>query len=93
MSFGKSALEAKPPRYVVQRMDYVLQIMDGSYVLGFNASNGAVSYLYNYRTDKDLKKDIQSELLMAAKKLELENQLKAMIQRFDDGFMNNRLLY
>lgn len=93
MSFGKTVLEATQPRYAVQKMDYIYQIIDSSFVLGLNAANDKVIYLYNYKADSLLKKNLFPDSLMIEKKRELESQLKAMIQRYNAGFQNNRLLY
>ncbi len=93
MSFGTTVLNATSPRYAVQKMDYLFQIIDSSYVLGLNSDNDAVMYLYNYKTDTLLKKNLFHDLVMINKKQELENRLKAMIQRYNNGFQNNRLLY
>jgi len=93
MSFGKTVLEAKQPRYAVQKMDYIYQIIDSSFVLGLNAGNDKVIYMYNYKADSLLKMNIFLDSMMIEKKRELESQLKAMIQRHNAGFQNNRFLY
>jgi phosphoglycerol transferase MdoB-like AlkP superfamily enzyme len=93
MSFGGSVLAGKANGYAVQRMDYVNQVVDSSHVLGLSTGNDAIVYLYNYRTDPKLNKNLLLDSTVVIKKLELEKYLKAMIQRHNYGFIHNRLFY
>ena len=93
MSFGNTVLNEHEPRYAVQKMDYIYQIIDSSYALGLNAGNDEVMYLYNYREDQLLKSNLLHDSLKLKKKNELAYQLKTIIQTYNTGFINNRLMY
>lgn len=93
MSFGHSVFDTAATRYAVQRMGDIFQIMDKEYVLGFNHSHDQVSYLYNYREDPTLAKNLLRDSVGNYKKSELESALKARMQRYNNGFLHNRLYY
>lgn len=57
------------------------QVTDSSYVLGFNAENDKVEYLYNYRTDGRLKKDLTQNKNASRVLDALTIQIKSFIQK------------
>lgn len=91
MSFGNSILR-QGPGYSVSKIFDTIQMIDSSYVTGYNQRMDSVLYFYNYKNDPAL--DINLVQLQK-KPPELEErklQLKAFIQRFDHSLRNNQLL-
>lgn len=88
MSFGESVFNKETAGYAVQKMGAAFQIIDSSYVLGISAESDSVIYCYNYRADPELKDNLVGKVY-----LEMEDFLKAIIQRYNYSVRYNRLYY
>ncbi|KAA6433591.1 sulfatase-like hydrolase/transferase [Rufibacter glacialis] len=85
-SFGKNMLNPQEGNFAISYQggyqwtegDYFLQF-DGTKTLG----------LFNYRQDKSLKEDLQDK--EPARRIAMENQLKAFIQQYNNRMLENKL--
>lgn len=92
MSFGKSVFDTLSPRAAIGNYGDIYQLIDSSYVFGYNEKTEQAAYLYNFRTDTGLEKN----LLVKGQRpdtnaVKLEEHLKAVIQYFNYSMIKNKL--
>jgi phosphoglycerol transferase MdoB-like AlkP superfamily enzyme len=89
ISYGNSLLKSDRKNIAFSKINATLyQIVDGEYVLGFNAANNSVDYLYNYKTDVSLKNNLKDLPAYALKKMKLEEKIKAILQKANMQYSN-----
>ncbi len=83
ISYGENLLDSLHTDKVVftKANANLYQVIDSSYILGFNSSNGKVEFLYNYKTDKLLKKNLVTDPAASLKFKPLSIKIKAFLQK------------
>ena len=61
--------------------DFLYQVVDSMYVLGFNIADNKTEYLYNYKTDKYLKHDLKDDLSYSIIRKALSDKIKIFYQK------------
>lgn len=85
--FGESIFQSTGNHYTYQYNNGIFQILDDRYVLLFDGKN--VAGLYDYISDPGLLKNISQEL--PVRKKQLQEQLMAVIQRYQRAMIKNEL--
>ncbi len=89
ISYGNSLLKSDRKNITFSKINATLyQIVDGEYVLGFNAANNSVDYLYNYKVDVSLKNNLKNLPAYTLKKMKLEEKIKAILQKANMQYSN-----
>ncbi len=89
ISYGNSLLKSDRKNIAFSKINATLyQIVDGEYVLGFNAANNSVDYLYNYKVDVSLKNNLKNLPAYTLKKMKLEEKIKAILQKANMQYSN-----
>lgn len=92
-SFGKSLLDsADANKYVVNKFSGVFQIITDEWILGYDEKAEQTKYLYNYKTDVSMKKNVVDDNSFAQRKKVLENLLKANLQKFNNSLLDRNLV-
>jgi phosphoglycerol transferase MdoB-like AlkP superfamily enzyme len=91
MSFGKSMLDTTEG-FVVNKIFGNYQLIDGSFLLGYNEQNEQPVYFYNYRSDPELKSNLVNVGESVIDRKRLENKMKAVIQKYNNGLLRHQLL-
>lgn len=85
ISYGGSLLDPglqSKEQVVFNRLNNTLyQVVDSSYVLGFNVVTDNVEYLYNYQMDNNLKNNLKDNNAFTAIKNKLSDKIKVFYQR------------
>ena len=83
ISYGGNLLDSSSIKQFVfsKPNSYVYQVTDSAYVLGFNVITDKAEYLFNYKTDKALKKNLLLDKNASTVLTELAIQVKAFIQK------------
>ncbi len=61
--------------------DFLYQVVDSMYVLGFNIADNKTEYLYNYKKDKYLKHDLKGDLNYSIIRKALSDKIKIFYQK------------
>lgn len=93
-SFGKNIIDTirednAHNGYAMQNFGTVYQLTDGEYFLRYDGVMDSTIALYNQVTDPELKANIAE--LEPIKKTELELQLRARIQQFNNSMIDNKM--
>jgi phosphoglycerol transferase MdoB-like AlkP superfamily enzyme len=90
--FGKNILDTlQKDHFVINKPGQVFQIFSSDYLLGYDLYKDRTEYLYNYRNDPDLKRNLKdSSEAMPAKK-RMESLIKANIQLFQQDLLQRSL--
>lgn len=92
MSFGRSIFDTVSPRAAIGNYGDIDQLIDSSYVFGYNEKMETPAYLYNFRTDTGLQKNLLVKGQQPdSNAVRLETQLKAVIQYFNYSMIKNKL--
>jgi phosphoglycerol transferase MdoB-like AlkP superfamily enzyme len=82
ISYGNSLLQKERKNYTFSKINSTLyQIIDSSYALGFNTANNSAEYLYNYKLDVSLKNNLANLPAYFNQKYQLEEKIKAILQK------------
>lgn len=68
--------------------DFLYQAVDSSYVVGYNVANNQTEYLYNYKTDKNLKHNLYNDPAFTGIKKSLSDKLKIFYQKATMQYFN-----
>ena len=94
-SFGDNLLDKNTDtkdNAVYNRLSNTLyQVVDSSYVLGFNIVNDNIEYLYNYKEDKNLQKNLKDEFALSGIRNALSDKIKIFYQRAVNHYFENPL--
>ena len=91
MSFGRS-IQDSTERFVTNKIFGNYQIMDSTYLLGYSEQNEQPVYLYDYRTDPELKRNLLNEAGSFQSRGRLERKLKAILQRYNNSLLKHDLM-
>ena len=92
MSFGKSVFDTLLPRTAIGNYGDMYQLIDKSYIFGYNEKTEQPAYLYNFRADTGLQRNLLVNGQPAdSNAVKLEQQLKAVIQYFNYSMIKNKL--
>lgn len=92
MSFGTSVFDSVRPRTAIGNYGDIYQIIDSSYIFGYNEKTERAAYLYNFRADSGLERNLLVKgQLPDTHAVKLEEQLKAIIQYFNYSMIKNKL--
>jgi len=89
MSFGTSALDDAPYRFTYNEFENIYRIIDSTYVLAYDENRELAFSLHNYLADPGLRSNIIQENQEISQAL--ENQLKAVIQTYNNSLITNDL--
>jgi hypothetical protein len=89
MSFGESILRPGK-RFIHNRINEIDQVIDNSYLGGFQRNSAALSYWYNYRTDPALQYNLAADSVSRVSEFGI--RLKAFRQRYHQSLLKNELL-
>ena len=93
MSFGRSVFDTIHTGVALNNFNGLYQILDSSYIFGYDEKSERPAYLYNFKADPSL----TTNLLKAGqgfnqRSAEMEEKIKAVIQRFNYSMINNKIL-
>lgn len=92
MSFGKPFFDTVNGGMVVNNLFGVYQVIDSSYLLGYNEKTEQPAYLYNFRSDTALKTDLLiNGQLPDAHAVKMQQHLRAMLQYFNYSMIKDKL--
>ena len=91
MSFGASIFDKTRKNLVYNRYLKNPQIIDSSFVYGYNVMVNKPSYLYNFRKDSLLQQNLLLNPAFEGQKRFLDSNLKAFLQQYDDAMIENQL--
>ncbi len=90
--FGKSLLDTSlKERYVVNRLNYIHQVITNQFVLGYNEPLEKVQYLYHYAADPLLKHNLADDPAYETEKEHLQHIIKANIQQYNNSLLKRSL--
>ena len=83
ITYGRNLLDSNSiSQFVFARPNsYLFQVTDSAYVLGFNVITDKAEYLFNYKKDEALKKNLLQDKNASAVLAKLTIQVKAFIQK------------
>lgn len=87
MSFGNDFLSGGG--FSIARKNDGYQLIDSTTITGFDDRSGKTIYHYNYKTDSTLSRNIPD----AADAKQKTEMIKAIIQRFNNSFIDQKLKY
>lgn len=92
-SFGKNLFDTGGKRFAMNYLyqSGLFQIFDNEYILGFDINTDEAKYLFNYKTDSLRKDNLLLNKLYGSKRKELEIQIQAMLQQFNNSVLQNKL--
>lgn len=92
ISYGNNLLDdssVKKDQFVFNRINSSLyQVIDPSYILGYNSTTEKPVYLYQYKRDGGLKDNLVEDEKYYQKKHELSDKIKAFIQKCTMQYFN-----
>ena len=90
--FGKSLLDTSlKEHYVVNRLNYIHQVITDKFVLGYNESLEKVQYFYHYAADSLLKHDLADDPVYEMEKERLLKIVQANIQQYNNSLLKRSL--
>jgi phosphoglycerol transferase MdoB-like AlkP superfamily enzyme len=90
--FGKNILDTlQKDHYVMNKPGQVYQIFSLDHILGYDLALDRTEYLYNYRSDPALSRNLKDSSTEALTKNRMENLLKANIQLFQQDLLQRSL--
>ncbi len=83
ISFGNNLIDSSLADEVVftKANANLFQAIDSSYILGYNSSNNETEFLYNYKLDKTLSRNLVNDPNARPKSAYLELKIKAFLQK------------
>ncbi len=91
MSFGQPVSD-KDPGIVFNHFGDLYQAIDSSYLFGYNEKTEQPAYLYDFRSDTALAKDLLLKgQLPDQHAVKMQEHLKAVLQYFNYSMINNKL--
>jgi phosphoglycerol transferase MdoB-like AlkP superfamily enzyme len=91
MSFGQPVSD-KDPGIVFNHFGDLYQAIDSSYLFGYNEKTEKPAYLYDFRSDTALAKDLLLKgQLPDQHAVKMQEHLKAVLQYFNYSMINNKL--
>ncbi len=92
MSFGRSAFDTLSPGNAIGHFNDIYQLIDSSYIFGYNEKTERPVYLYNFRKDPALNNNLFTEgAIFPPQAASMQQQVKAQIQYFNYSMINNKL--
>lgn len=92
MSFGRSVFDTITPGLAIGHYNDIYQVIDSSFVFGYNDNTEQPVYLYNFRKDTALNNNLLTgSALKYPQAAILEHELKAQIEYFNYSMINNKL--
>ena len=92
MSFGNSIFDTLSARGAIGNYGDIFQVIDSSYIFGYNGKTEAAAYLYNFRTDTSLENNLLvNGQLPDTNAVKLQQHLKAVMQQFNYRMIKNKL--
>jgi hypothetical protein len=92
MSFGKSVFDTLSPAIAINHFDDLYQAIDSSYLFGYNEKTEQPAYLYNFRSDTALVKDLLLKgQLPDQHAVNMQAHLRAVMQYFNYSMIKNKL--
>jgi phosphoglycerol transferase MdoB-like AlkP superfamily enzyme len=86
--FGKNVLDTLHKDHLaINKPGQIYQIFSEDYVLGYNLSLERTEYLYDYRSDPSLSRNLKDSANEAHAKNRMESLLKANIQLFQQDLL------
>jgi phosphoglycerol transferase MdoB-like AlkP superfamily enzyme len=90
--FGRNALDSlQKERIAINKPGQIYQIFSGDYLLGYDLTFDKTDYLYNYREDSSLSRNLKDSANEEHKKNRMESLLKANIQLFHHDLLQRSL--
>ena len=90
--FGKSLLDTSlKEHYVVNRLNYIHQVITDKFVLGYNKPLEKVQYLYHYLADPGLKRNLADDPEYKNEKEALKKTIQANIQQYNNSLLKRNL--
>lgn len=87
--FGRSLMDSVGvERYVVNRMNYIHQLIDSEFVLGYNEPAEKVEYFYNYKNDPSLRTNLVNDPTYVQQRQKLDTILRANIQQYNNSLIS-----
>ncbi len=92
MSFGKSVFDTLSPAIAINHFNDLYQAIDSNYLFGYNERTEQPAYLYNFRQDTALSKNLlQNGNVPNQHAVAMEQHLKAVMQYFNNSMIKNKL--
>jgi len=92
MSFGQSMLDTLAAGHAIAHYNDIYQLIDSSYVFGYNEKTEQPVYLYNFRKDSALNNNLLTQgVLQYPQAAGMQQQVKAQIQYFNYSMIKNKL--
>jgi phosphoglycerol transferase MdoB-like AlkP superfamily enzyme len=91
MAFGRS-VDDTAVNYMLSRPGSLVQVLDSSFLLGYNDATSQPVYLYRYHQDEPLQHNLLHDTAYREPVGRLQRYLKAVIQRYNNSLINNDLL-
>ncbi|HRP56394.1 hypothetical protein [Agriterribacter sp.] len=76
---------------MVNRLNYIHQVITSRFVLGYNEPLEKVQYLYHYAADPLLKHDLANDPAYKTEKERLRNIVLANIQQYNNSLLKRSL--
>jgi phosphoglycerol transferase MdoB-like AlkP superfamily enzyme len=86
-AFGKSVFDTTAQHHALTYSEGIYQLIENNYALEFDGTKA--KYLYNYRTDSLLNKNLVTQQTTVAK--QMEQKIKAIIQTYQQSLINNKM--
>lgn len=87
VTYGHNMFAPQEAHFMVNHIDGVFQMVEGDYTLQY--SNEKTIGLYNYKKDYLLKQNLAGQLPELQK--HMEDIVKAVVQQYNDGMLDNKL--
>ena len=90
--FGRNVFDsANGSGYAFNKPGSLFQIIDSSMAMGYDVSREKVEFLYRYHENQYNRRNLTDSMANSAAKKKLENQLKAVIQRYRESLTRRSL--
>jgi phosphoglycerol transferase MdoB-like AlkP superfamily enzyme len=90
MAFGRS-VDDTAANYLITRPGSLVQVMDSAGLLGYNPLSDQPVYLYHPHEDPALQRNLLGDSRYAGESQRLERYLRAIVQRYNNSLIKNRL--
>jgi phosphoglycerol transferase MdoB-like AlkP superfamily enzyme len=92
LGFGRNALDPLQNEHIaMNKPGQIYQIFSGDYLLGYDLTFDKVDYLYNYKRDSSLSRNLKDSADEEHTKNRMESLLKANIQLFQQDLLQRSL--
>ena len=89
ISYGNSVFDNKSKPFSINYINGIYQIIKDNFMLQFDGKTSIA--IYNIKKDSLLKKNLITDKTYSSQKIKLENEIKAIIQSFNNRMIKNNL--